>query len=144
MTYDSVNEMTYLDMVIDETQRMYPAAVRLDRVCNEDYEFEGIKMKKGQLWIGAIYALHHDEELYPNPEKFDPERFNEENRKTRDNISLIPFGDGPRSCIAMRFAILEMKILMAVLLTKFKFVKCDQTEVSLNFANNKNQVLIYF
>ena len=131
-------------MVINETQRMYPAAGRLDRICNEDYEFEGIKMKKGQLWIGAIYALHHDEELYPNPEKFDPERFNEENRKTRDNISLIPFGDGPRSCIAMRFAILEMKILMAVLLTKFKFVKCDQTEVSLNFANNKNQVLIYF
>ena len=42
MTYEAVNEMTYLEMFIEETQRMYPAATRLDRVCNQDYEFEGI------------------------------------------------------------------------------------------------------
>ena len=125
--------MQYLDMVIEETQRMYPAASRVDRICNQDYEFEGIKLKKGQLWVASIFGLHYDEELYPNPEKFDPERFNETNKKTRDNISHIPFGAGPRSCIAMRFAVLEMKILLATILSKFKFEKCDQTQIGYNF-----------
>ncbi len=116
-------------MVIEETQRMYPAATRLDRVCNQDYEYEGIKMKKGQIWVAAITALHYDEELYPDPEKFDPERFNEINKKNRESVAHIPFGAGPRNCIAMRFALLEMKILLVTILTKYKFVKCDETEV---------------
>ena len=130
ITYESVNDMPYLEMIIEETQRVYPATTRIDRTCTEDYEYEGIKIKKGQVWVASIYALHYDEDLYPNPEKFDPDRFSEENKKTRDSSAHMPFGAGPRNCIAMRFAILEMKILLVTILTKFKFVKCDQTEVS--------------
>lgn len=83
VTYETVNEMTYMDMVINETMRMYPATPRVDRICNQDYEFEGIKLKKGQIWTGYIYALHYDKDLYPNPQKFDPERFNEENKHSK-------------------------------------------------------------
>ena len=86
--------MKYLDMTIQETQRMYPPVTRIDRVCNQDYEFEGIKLTKGQLWVASVNALHYDEELYPNPENFDPERFNEVNKKTRENEAHIPFGAG--------------------------------------------------
>ena len=94
MTYEAVNEMTYLEMFIEETQRMYPAATRLDRVCNQDYEFEGIKLTRGQVWVASINSLHYDEDLYPNPEKFDPERFNETNKKTREQVAHLPFGAG--------------------------------------------------
>ena len=86
--------MSYMDMFIEETQRMYPATPRVDRVCSQDYEFEGIKLKRGQIWVASIGALHYDEELYPNPEKFDPERFNEKNKKSREQVAHIPFGAG--------------------------------------------------
>ena len=82
--------MAYLEMVIDETQRMFPPVTRIDRVCNHDYEFENIKLAKGQLWIASVNALHYDEELYPNPQQFDPERFNSVNKIKREvHILLI-------------------------------------------------------
>jgi len=123
--------MTYLEMVIDETQRMFPPVTRIDRVCNQDYEFENIKLAKGQLWIASVNALHYDEELYPNPQQFDPERFNPVNKKSRENEAHLPFGAGPRSCLGMRFAMISIKILIASLLKQFKFVECEETEVCL-------------
>nr|QUF59371.1 cytochrome p450 CYP3044B4 [Brachionus angularis] len=127
ISYDSVQEMNYMNMVIDETLRMYPPALRFDRVAKEDYEYEDIKIKKGQIISVPIWALHHDEEVYPDPDKFIPERFNDENKKSRDSSAYLPFGSGPRSCIGMRFAFLEIKFTLAAILSKFKFVKCDKT-----------------
>lgn len=124
-------EMKYMSMVIDETLRMYPAAVRLDRVANEDFEFEGIKIQKGQFVMVPLWALHHDPDVYPEPEKFNPERFSESNLKLRDSVAFMPFGAGPRNCIGLRFALLEMKICLANILSKFKFSKCEQTIVNL-------------
>ena len=129
MSYEAVNEMKYLDMVIDETSRMFPPVTRIDRVCNQNYEFEGIKLSKGQLWVASVIALHYDAELYPNPEMFDPERFGERNDASREKEAHLPFGAGPRSCIGMRFSLIEIKILISSLLKQFKFVKCEETEV---------------
>nr|QUF59372.1 cytochrome p450 CYP3044B5 [Brachionus angularis] len=130
VNYEMVHEMNYMNMVIDETLRMYPPAIRFDRVADDDYEYEGIKIKKGALVIVPIWALHYDKEIYPDPEKFIPERFNEENKKLRENCTYLPFGAGPRNCIGMRFALLEIKFTLATILSKFKFVKCDKTPVS--------------
>ena len=118
-------------MVIDETLRMYPPGTRLERVANNDYEYEGIKIKKGQIITVPIYVLHHDPDLYPNPEEFDPERFNDENKKLRDGIAFMAFGAGPRNCIGMRFALIEVKFLLATILSKFRFSTCSQTPVSI-------------
>ena len=133
VSYEAVNEMKYLDMVIEESLRLFPPVTRIDRVCNQNYEFENIKVIKGQLWMASVIALHYDEELYPNPEKFDPERFREQNKQSRENETYLPFGAGPRSCLGMRFSLLEIKILISSLLKQFKFVKCDETEVCLIF-----------
>ena len=133
MSYDSVNEMTYMEQCIDETLRMYPPILRLDRVCTQDYKYENIKIPKGHLWGVSVWAIHHDPEIYPDPYKFDPERFSEDNKKKRENEAFIPFGTGPRNCIGMRFALLEIKLLLASILSKYKFVKCEQTEVKLRF-----------
>ena len=119
-----------MEMVIDETLRIYPPAARTDRVASKDYEYEGIKIKKDQVVTVAIYAMHHDPTIYPNPEQFDPNRFSEENKKTRDSASYLPFGSGPRNCIGMRFAVIEMKLLLASILSKYRFLTCDKTPVS--------------
>ncbi|RNA30710.1 Cytochrome P450, partial [Brachionus plicatilis] len=73
ITYDSVNEMSYMDNVVDESLRLFPPALRLDRVANKDYEYNGMKIKKGMVWSVPIWALHHDPEIYPNPYEFRPD-----------------------------------------------------------------------
>ena len=114
-------------MVIDETLRIFPTAVRLDRIASENYEFEGMKIVKDQQIIVPIWAIHHDPEVYPDPDRFDPERFNNENRKNIDSNTYLPFGIGPRNCLGMRFALLNIKLCISKVLTKFRFETCDQT-----------------
>ncbi len=77
-------------MVINETLRLFPPAPRTDRNCSENYEYNGMKIEGKSTINIAIYALHHDADLYPEPEKFDPERFNQENKNKRANEAFIP------------------------------------------------------
>ena len=74
--------------------------------------------------------MHHDPEFYPEPDKFIPERFSEDAKKTRDNETFLAFGGGQRACIGMRFALLEMKAILMQILSKNKFAPCDKTPVS--------------
>lgn len=129
VSYDSIMDMKYMDMVIDESLRLYSPLNRFERVANKDFEFEGVKIKKGQVVVVPVYPLHYDPEIYPDPETFDPERFSDENKKTRDSASFLPFGTGPRICIGMRFALIEIKILLASILSQYRFVTCDRTPV---------------
>jgi cytochrome P450 family 3 subfamily A len=121
--------MKYMDMVIDETLRLFPPATRTDRVANADFEYQGIQMKKGQVVGIPIYALHHDPDIYSSPEEFQPERFSDENKKKRDNEAYMPFGAGPRNCVGMRFALMEIKLMLSTVLTKYRFETCDKTPV---------------
>jgi cytochrome P450 len=66
--------MKYMDMVIDESLRLYPAAVFTERVANDDYTYEGMKIPKGAVLVVPIWAIHHDETIYPQAENFIPER----------------------------------------------------------------------
>lgn len=123
-------EMTYMDQVIDETLRMYPAAARFNRVASQDYEFNGIKIKKGTVVTVPVWALHHDPEIYPDPYEFKPERFSDKEKKKRENVCFLPFGAGPRNCVGMRFAIVEIKLLLSLILSKYRFEKFEKTPVS--------------
>lgn len=103
VNYDAIQKMKYMDQVITETLRKWPPAAMVDRICVKDYVFDDgdvkLNIKKGTPINLPIYGIHHDPEYYPDPEKFDPERFSEENK---DNIvpgSYVPFGFGPRNCI---------------------------------------------
>lgn len=90
-----------LKKLISETLRKYPPAVVIPRICTEDYNVPGtnVVLDKGTRILIPIYALHHDEEYFPNPDVFDPDRFSEENRNKRHPFSYMPFGEGPRICI---------------------------------------------
>lgn len=88
----------------------------------------------------SVYGIHHDPDIYDDPEKFDPDRFLPENFTNRHQMSFIPFGQGPRICIGERFGYIEMKVGLATLLSKFKFHKSPRTKLPLSFSK-KNLVL---
>lgn len=78
-----------------------------------------------------VYAIHHDPEYWPDPEQFNPDRFTPEETAKRRPFTFMPFGEGPRICIAARFGILETKIGLATLLQNFRFSRCSKSVVPL-------------
>nr|XP_026493625.1 probable cytochrome P450 9f2 [Vanessa tameamea] len=134
LTYDNINSLNYLDCVLSETSRKWAAALIMDRVCNKDYELppprEGAKpvqLKPGDVVYNVVNSIHMDPQYHPNPEKFDPERFSDENKHKIKPFTYMPFGMGPRNCIGSRFALLELKVLMYNLILNFKVLKCSKT-----------------
>ena len=123
-----------MDMVISETLRMYPPTLRLDRICSADnYKFNDMSIPKDTVCAVSIWALHRNPEFYPEPDKFDPERFSAGESKQRDaafeGYTYLAFGAGPRGCVGMRFALIKMKLLMSEILGQYQFVKCEKTPV---------------
>lgn len=74
-TYEALMQMEYLEMVINESMRLYPIANRLERVSKASVEIEGVTIPKGTVITVPVYALHRDPDLWPNPEEFKPERY---------------------------------------------------------------------
>lgn len=127
--YDNTGKLQYMEMCIHETMRMYPASPRTDRMCVRDTEVKGLKIPEGMQIAIPIYILHHNEKLWQDPEKFDPERFSAENKAKMKPCQFMPFGFGPRICIGKRLAITEMKIALTKLLREFIIMKCDKTKI---------------
>ncbi|XP_038200907.1 cytochrome P450 3A11 [Arvicola amphibius] len=130
-SYDKVMEMEYLDMVLNETLRLYPIANRLERVCKQDVEMDGVFIPKGSIVMVPLYALHHDPQYWPEPMAFRPERFSKENKGSIDPYVYMPFGNGPRNCIGMRFALMNMKLALTKVLQNFSFQSCKETQIPL-------------
>ena len=133
-TCDTVMEMEYLDMVLNETLRLYPIVTRLERVCKKDVELNGVYIPKGSMVMIPSYALHHDPQHWPDPEEFQPERFSKENKGSIDPYVYLPFGIGPRNCIGMRFALMNMKLAVTKVLQNFSFQPCQETQIPLKLS----------
>ncbi|XP_055632929.1 probable cytochrome P450 6a14 isoform X2 [Toxorhynchites rutilus septentrionalis] len=115
LTYERVSSVEYLNMVIDETFRKYPPG-DLHRNILQDYQVPGsdLKLPANTMVIIPTFAIHHDPEHYPEPERFDPERFNATNRANRHPYVYLPFGKGPRYCIGMRFGLTQTTLWLDV------------------------------
>ncbi|ODN00188.1 Cytochrome P450 4c3 [Orchesella cincta] len=126
ITTADLKELKYLECCIKETLRIYPSVPffmrRMDQDCVLD---EHRTIPKGSTVIISAYILHRQEDVFPDPEKFDPERFFVENAAGRHPYSYIPFSAGPRNCIGQKFALMEEKIVLATLLRKFKLEPVD-------------------
>src|ERR1700744_5855408 len=95
-----------------ETLRKYPASPIVFRMPVNDYKLPDSNMiipKNTQILI-PTYAIHHDPDIYENPDEFNPDRFKDDQVMERHSNSYMPFGDGPRGCIAVRFAMMQMRI----------------------------------
>ncbi|PVD38391.1 hypothetical protein C0Q70_01005 [Pomacea canaliculata] len=130
VTYEGVAKLKYLDSVISETLRMYPPLNIVNRLASETVTIKGVTIPKGAGVLVPIVNVLNDPEYFPEPEKFIPERFSEENKGSRNPIAFLPFGFGPRVCIGMRLAILEVKIAMVHVLRRVKFIKTDDLQIT--------------
>ncbi|XP_055529175.1 probable cytochrome P450 9f2 isoform X2 [Wyeomyia smithii] len=141
LTFEALQKMPYMDMVVSETLRMWPPAPVIDRFCVKDYVFDDnagtrVKIDKWQtLWF-PIAALHRDPQYYPDPYKFNPERFSEENRDNINPAAYLPFGVGPRNCIGSRFALMEVKAIVYNLLKNFTLERTEKTKIPLRLVES--------
>ncbi|XP_042336762.1 cytochrome P450 3A29-like [Sceloporus undulatus] len=133
-SYDAVFQMDYLDMVVNETLRLYPPGGRIERACKNTVEINGVTIPEGTVVIIAAFVLHRNPEYWPDPEEYRPERFSKENKESLNPYVYLPFGAGPRNCIGMRFALLVLKVAVVVLLQKFSFRTCKETPIPLEVA----------
>jgi cytochrome P450 family 3 subfamily A len=127
-SYDQIKDLQYMDMVVHEGLRMYPPAQITDRVCSEDCVINGVKFPKGMFVQIPIGAIHRDPDIWPSPKKFIPERFAPERKAEMNPYHWLPFGLGPRNCIGMRMALIEMKIALVHIVRNFKLSLMDPTQ----------------
>ncbi|XP_001603529.3 cytochrome P450 6B1 [Nasonia vitripennis] len=132
LTYDSIKRMKYLDKIYKETLRKYPPGSIIQRRSNAQYTFTGTKVTipANTTLIIPVWAIHRDPDLYPDPDIFDPERFNEDNESSRHPMNYLPFGDGPHNCIAVRYSNYQTKVGLIAAINKFKVNVCDKTCIS--------------
>ncbi|XP_054157201.1 uncharacterized protein LOC128955552 [Oppia nitens] len=128
-TYESISKMVYLEACIAETLRLYNPLVTVDRISTKDYSLgdTGITIPKGTVVSANIQYIHHNPEYYPEPDRWNPERFMPYNRDKLVPYTYMPFGLGPRNCVGMRFALMEAKTATAYLVNKYQFVRTDNT-----------------
>nr|ARO50440.1 cytochrome P450 [Chironomus tentans] len=130
ISYETLHEMTYLNQVVSETLRMYTPGFTLLRQSSEDFEVPdtNVTIKKGSsVWIPTL-AFHFDERFWVNPNKFDPERFTQEEIAKRPAQCYFPFGEGPRNCIGMRFGLVNVKFGVAMIIKNFKVTPNSKME----------------
>ncbi|CAH2105995.1 unnamed protein product [Euphydryas editha] len=115
----SIQTMKYMDMVVSETLRLWPPETVLERVCVKPFNLgkpnstssNDYVVQKGERVLIPVWSIHRDPIYFPNPEKFNPERFSEQN-KGNLNMCYMPFGSGPRNCIGSKFALCVLKVLL--------------------------------
>lgn len=137
--YEKLIEHEYLDQVFYESLRLHPPATITNRECTEAIELEGLKGKKYKMKVGdgvmiPIYSIHRDPDYYADPENFIPERFDAEHggvKAFKDKGVLLPFGDGPRMCLGMRFALMQSKAAIAEIVRNFEISVNSKTQLPL-------------
>ncbi|XP_039471651.1 thromboxane-A synthase-like isoform X2 [Oreochromis aureus] len=134
--YTNVQELKYLDMVICEALRLYPPGFRFAREVDHDCVVNGQFLPKGITVEIPAGFLHYDPEHWPEPEKFIPERFTPEAKASRHPFVYLPFGAGPRNCVGMRLAQLEIKMALVRLFHSFSIVACSETKVPLELKSS--------
>ena len=123
----AISRLPYLTAVCQETLRIYPVVeAALPRFAKQDVEIMNRSFKAGTTFIPSIYAVHHREDLYPNSKEFKPERFLE---REYNAYEFIPFGGGVRRCLGHALALLELKLVIASIISKYNLELADDKPI---------------
>ncbi|KAI9163091.1 LOW QUALITY PROTEIN: Cytochrome P457 monooxygenase [Paramyrothecium foliicola] len=126
VTADLTNKLTFLDNYIKETQRRHNPSYQPARTAKVDMILPGgYKLPKDSVVIPALHHIHNNAELWDNPARFDPDRWDTEKVKNRPAGSYVPFAAGPRMCIGFNFALQEVKVFLPKLIYRYKFFKAQ-------------------
>ncbi|KAL7869678.1 hypothetical protein AOLI_G00136660 [Acnodon oligacanthus] len=123
ITWDDLSNLPFTTMCIKESLRLHPPASTITRYYSQDMSVPGGRIiPQGNICLISIYGTHHNPELWPNPEVYDPMRFDPENSKQRSSYAFIPFSAGPRNCIGQSFALAEIRVVLALTLRRFRIL----------------------
>ena len=132
LSFESLNELVYLEQVIKESLRLFPSVPVFMRVASQADCFEGFDTPAGVQLVVSPYALHRNPNVWKNPTDFDPDRFSAAECDKRHPFAYIPFSAGQRNCIGQKFALIEEKTLLAHVLHSFHFDIVDDVEEALH------------
>ncbi|WP_426957358.1 cytochrome P450 [Muricoccus radiodurans] len=116
LTTESLDELPFTRALVQEAMRLYPPAPIIARTATQDVPLGPITVPAGSPVYVPVYALHRQPRLWPEPDRFDPDRFAPEAVRGRHRYAYLPFGAGPRICIGLTFAMLEAVAILATLL----------------------------
>lgn len=121
LTYESLNEMSYMDQVIKESQRLYTSGGVMGKVCTKEFELEGsdglrCRVQPGTEILISVFALHRDPRYWRDPDVFDPDRFAADRKAEIEKYAFLPFSEGPRMCVGTRMALLQVKACLATII----------------------------
>ncbi|KAL1418761.1 hypothetical protein MTO96_025790 [Rhipicephalus appendiculatus] len=130
-------EVSYPEYFGTECNFMDQEFTESERSPYEDYVLgdTGVKVKKDEVIAIPVYSMHYDPQYFPDPLKFDPERFSDENLQSVQPYTYLPFGAGPRNCIGMRFALQVVKLSILHTIRNVQVVRTEKTKVPLEFQN---------
>jgi cytochrome P450 len=131
-TFEDMPRLEYTERVLQEAMRLYPPAWCFERMAIEADEIGGYAIPAGTTIAICPYVLHRNPAYWDNPDAFDPDRFLPERSNDRSRFAYLPFGDGPRICIGKNFAMMEAKIVLAMLAGRFRLRLADQDHVDLD------------
>ncbi|XP_057367791.1 cytochrome P450 4C1-like [Daphnia carinata] len=120
-TLEDLSKLKHLDCCIKESLRLHPPVPFIRRGIYQDVRLSGHKIPANTSLGIQIYALHHNEEFFPEPEAYKPERFLPDQAIGRNPFAYVPFSAGPRNCIGQKFALYEDKVIVTTLLRQFRF-----------------------
>ncbi|XP_038628960.1 cytochrome P450 4F22-like isoform X2 [Tachyglossus aculeatus] len=119
--WEDLSQMPFLTMCIKESLRLHPPVTVISRCCTEDITLlDGRVIPKGNTCMISIFGTHHNPAVWPDPEVYNPYRFDPNNSEKRSPLAFVPFSAGPRNCIGQTFAMSEMKVMVALTLLHFR------------------------
>jgi cytochrome P450 len=119
-TAEDFPRLRYTEMVLAESMRLYPPAWTIGRRALGDYRIDRYTIPARSILLMSQYVTHHDARFFPDPFRFDPERWTPEARESRPKFSYFPFGGGPRLCIGEHFAWMEGVLVLATIAQRFR------------------------